>query len=189
MKMFERPDTIYTYLIRNEYTLQSSPHIMAENNGMAISLSVDLGDVVLTVLQNGEPIFDYPIPIDAASADSEELSGAYEFLLEQYLEYDASASEEKDEDEDAEDEIAESEEYLDSVMCEMIESVVDGGVTADEMDEAVKGIKELVCDVLTKRYGFDIRRPMFLVDEDGNRSYEEYPYRKLNGDTAQTVFC
>lgn len=188
MKMFEHPDTIYTYLIRNEYQLQQSQHIMAENNGMAISISVDLGDVVLTVLQNGEPIFDYPIPIDTASADSEELSSAYEFLLEQYLEYDA--SEEEYEDGTAnEDEIAESEEYLDSVMCEMIESIVDGHITEDEMDEAVKGVKELVCDVLTKRYGFDIRRPMFLVDDEGNRSFEEYPYRKLNGDTAQTVFC
>lgn len=189
MKMFERPDTVYTYLVRNEYALQSTPHIMAENNGMAISISVELDDVVLTVLQNGEPIFDYPIPIDAASTDSKELSDAYEFLLEQYLEYDASASEEKDEDEDAEDEIKKTEEYLDSVMCEMIESIVDGYITEDEMDEAAKGVKELVCDVLTKRYGFDIRRPMFLVDDEGNRSFEEYPYRKLNGDTAQTVFC
>jgi hypothetical protein len=187
MKIFEKPETIYTYLIRNEYTLQSSQHVMAENNGMAISLSVDQDDVVLTVLQNGEPIFDYPIPIDTASADSEELSSAYEYLLEQYLEYDSEEAE--DEFEDAENEIAESEDYLDSVMCEMIESIVDSHVTEDEMDEAVKGIKEIVCDVLTKRYGFDVRRPMFLIDGDGNRTYEEYPYRKLNGDTAQTVFC
>lgn len=186
MKIFERPDTIYTYLVRNEYTLQSTPHIMAENNGMAISISVDLDDVVLTVIQNGEPIFDYPIPIDTATADSEELSSAYEYLLEQYLEYDSEDAE--DEFEDAENEIAESEEYLDSVMSEMIEAVVDGFVSVDEMEEAVKGVKELVCDVLTKRYGFDVRRPMFLVDWDGNRTYEEYPYRKLNGDTAQTVF-
>ena len=188
MKMFERPDTIYTYLIRNEYTLQSTPHIMAENNGMAISLSVDLDDIILTVLQNGEPIFDYPIPIDTASADSEELSSAYEYLLERYLEYDSDA-EDGFEDEDAENEIAESEEYLDSVMNDMISSIVDGFVSVDEMDEAVKGVKELVCDVLTKRYGFDVRRPMFLIDENGNRSYEEYPYRKLNSDAgAETVF-
>lgn len=105
-------------------------------------------------------------------------------LLETYL-----GMEVPEDDEDNSDEIAESEEYLDSVMVEMIESVVSGFVSEGELMEAAYGLKELVCEVLTKRYGFDIRRPMYLVDSSGKRTYEEYPYRKLNSDAgAETVF-
>ena len=182
--LYEKPKDIYTYFIRNQHILEDRMMCIAENEEtqMSIWISSEDGDILFSVLSGEDPVIEEPVSTSTPTAEYE-AEEAFETLLEQFLDT------EYQEDEDNSDEIAESEEYLDSVMIDMIENIVDRFVTAEEISEAACGLKELVCEVLTKRYGFDIRRPMYLVDENGKRSYEEYPYRKLNSDAgAETVF-
>lgn len=183
--IYEKPKDIYTYFIRNQHILENKMMCMAENEKtkMSIWISSEDGDILFSVMMDEDPIIDELVSASSPTAEyeSEEM---YESLLETYL-----GMEVPEDDEDNSDEIAESEEYLDSVMIEMIENIVSDFTSEDELMEAAYGLKELVCEVLTKRYGFDIRRPMYLIDSSGRRSYEEYPYRKLNSDAgAETVF-
>lgn len=183
--IYERPKDVYTYFIRNQHILENKMMCMAENEKtkMSIWISSDDGDIMFSVMMDEDPVIDKLVPTSSPTAEYE-TEEMYEGLLETYLGMEA-----PEDDEDNSDAIEESEEYLDSVMVEMIESIVSGFTSEDELMEAAYGLKELVCEVLTKRYGFDIRRPMYLIDSSGRRSYEEYPYRKLNSDAgAETVF-
>lgn len=183
--IYEKPCNVYTYFVRNQHILDTKMMCVAENEkaGMSIWISSEEGDILFSVMSGEDVVIEAVVSTSSKTAeyDAEE---EYELLLEQFL-----GMEVQFEDEDYSDEIAESEEYLDSVMIEMIESVASGFASEEELMEAACGIKELVCEVLTKRYGFDVRRPMYLIDSSGKRSYEEYPYRKLNSDAgAETVF-
>lgn len=183
--IYERPEDVYTYFIRNQHILENKMMCMAENEKtkMSIWISSEDGDILFSVMADEDLVIDEVVSTSSPTAEYE-AEEMYEMLLETYLGMEASVT-----DEDNSDAISESEEYLDSVMVEMIESIVSGFTSEDELMEAAYGIKELVCDVLTKRYGFDIRRPMYLIDSSGRRTYEEFPYRKLNSDAgAETVF-
>lgn len=183
--IYEKPQDVYLYFIRNQHILENKMMCMAENekSQMSIWISSEDGDILFSVMADEVPVIDEVVSTSSPTAEYE-AEEMYEMLLETYL-----GMETPEDESDNSDEIAESEEYLDSVMVEMIESIVSGFTSEDELMEAAYGIKELVCEVLTKRYGFDIRRPMYLIDSSGRRSYEEYPYRKLNSDAgAETVF-
>lgn len=183
--IYEKPQDVYLYFIRNQHILDNKMMCMAENEEtrMSIWISSEDGDILFSVMADEDPVIDEVVSTSSPTAEYE-TEETYEMLLETYLGMEVPVT-----DEDNSDAISESEEYLDSIMVEMIESIVSGFTSEDELMEAAYGIKELVCDVLTKRYGFDIRRPMYLIDSSGRRSYEEYPYRKLNSDAgAETVF-
>ena len=183
--IYEKPQDVYLYFIRNQHILENKMMCLAENEEtkMSIWISSEDGYIMFSVMCEDDVLLEFPVSPTTPTAEYE-AEEEYEDLLETYL-----GSEVPEDDEDNSDEIAESEEYLDSVMIEMIENIVSNFTSEDELMEAAYGLKELVCEVLTKRYGFDIRRPMYLVDSSGKRSYEEFPYRKLNSDAgAETVF-
>lgn len=179
MTVYEKPENVYGFFMRNQYVLESKMMTLCEDKNVSIQIFSECGDMIFTVFDGDCDIDTRVVFADVPSAELE-AQETYEELILEY--FDGSY----EIDDDMSDEIEASEKYIDGVIIDMIDCIVDG-CTVSEIEEAVAGIKELVCDVLTKRYGFDIRRPMYLVDKDGNRSYEEYPYRKLNAG-AETVF-
>ncbi|MCD8376441.1 MAG: hypothetical protein LUD69_05810 [Oscillospiraceae bacterium] len=79
------------------------------------------------------------------------------------------------------DEIDQREEELDFAIYEMLEIFMpDISCDIDGYGTDVYGqLKDLICEWLYKEHGISVYRPMFLVDEDGVESYEEYPYEEL----------
>lgn len=181
MTIYEKPETIYGFFVRNQYLLSDKMMVLCASGDMSIQMCSEDGDIVFVVFDGDDEIDSRVVFVDLPSSEHEAQT-EYEDLILAYF-----GDPECEIDEcDMDDEIRRNEKYLDDIMTEMIDAIVDG-YTSGEIEEAAAGIKELVCDVLTKRYGFDVRRPMYLLDKSGQRVFEEYPYRKLNAG-AQTVF-
>lgn len=82
------------------------------------------------------------------------------------------------------DEIDQREEELDFALYEMLEIFMpDVSCDLEEYEPDIYSqLKDLICEWLYKEHGISVYRPMFLVDEDGVESYEEYPYEELDLD-------
>ena len=71
------------------------------------------------------------------------------------------------------------EDELDTIITNMVYDILgddESGVSEADIDDAAHLIKEVVCDILGKKYGMPVYRPMYLVDENGSKFFEEYPY-------------
>jgi len=80
--------------------------------------------------------------------------------------------------EEIEKEIEEREDEIDVALCDLLETVCDADIRTfcDNAEEIMEDCKEHFLEYLYLKWGFEIRRPMFLEDEHGVEFYEEFPY-------------
>lgn len=80
--------------------------------------------------------------------------------------------------EELEQEIEEREEEIDIALSDLMETVCDADISTfcDNAEEIMEDCKEHFLEYLYLKWGFEIRRPMFLEDEHGVEFYEEFPY-------------
>ena len=143
--------------IRLKCRVNSEPECVGYNDDYEIYLSTEGGEYVISVLLDGEVVDE---TIVDCWKDIEE-------FIEAYFYNDIS------EEEEHELEIEEWEDMLDDNVDRFISSVVDDeGYDIDIIREC----KEHFLEYLYRKFGFQIRRPMILEDEDGKDFYEEYPY-------------
>ena len=61
-----------------------------------------------------------------------------------------------------------------SFLSTILETDIDSFV--DDADLIYEDCAEHFLEYLSRKWGFEIRRPMYLEDENGEEFYEEYPY-------------
>lgn len=76
--------------------------------------------------------------------------------------------------------VTEREEELDTLVYEFVMGVLGGDAYFDEktcdVNNMFEDIKDHFLEYMARKYNLQIFRPMFLEDEDGNESFENYPY-------------
>ena len=140
----------------NRYRLKYSaePECIAWNWCYEIWISIEGGQVVLTVFENGEGVDETVVE---TWQDVEDYIDAY--ILE--------------EDREREDEIEERELELTEATEVFVNAVADD-LQIDS--EVIEECKEHFLEYLYRKFGLTIRRPMVLEDEEGEDFFEEYPY-------------
>lgn len=180
------PSQIAGYFKRNAITLETRSVLCAENGECSIYLSNEDGIMVFSVTGINGDEYTFEVYDDDDLDQYIRSLMKIGFMEEEIEMYD---EEQFDVDESADidylrSQIAEREEELNTSVINMVYDVL--GDDADEITEvdierAAGTIKEIVCDVLAKKYGFPVYRPMMLIDEDtGEEFFEEYPYPAIS---------
>lgn len=168
-----QPEDLWSYYHEHKSTMQYVPEVIASDDslGVEVLLSAYGEYATVTVLVDNETVFEQDI---FSSDEAEEVAReAYAFL------------------EDDGDEVSEMlaiddrETELDQAVYDLLEVVVQDAETlipAEMRDEAYERIKDLVCETLYKEFGVSVYRPMYLEDDDGVTSYEEFPYEEMDFD-------
>ena len=65
---------------------------------------------------------------------------------------------------------------IDRAFDDLLEVVDIGVIPNEEMDELRETLKDVVFEALYSLYGISVYRPMYLVNDDGESQYTEYPY-------------
>lgn len=89
---------------------------------------------------------------------------------------------ETDEEALQEMEIEDRENAIDAALYDFLDVALDGDIDSfpkARTEDFFEDCKEHFLEYLARKWEADIRRPMILVDPDGNESYEEYPYDLL----------
>lgn len=193
-----QPCDLWDYFKSHAIQLEQKPVVCATSGEMEIWLSNDDGIMSFTVFENdielaSFEIFDQDdIPEQYVRAlmmlgfDEDEIcddgDGGFAFEND-----DAETDDDSETDDEKQDLIFEREEELETILTNTIYDVLgDDGDNVSEKDitEATMLLKEVVCDLLAKKYGMPIYRPMWLVDEDGTKFFEEYPYPSIIEDST-----
>lgn len=178
--IFVHPLDILEYYRRNEQRLAEYEHQLAESDdGVAIYL-----------VSNDFPVVNVYIGdtlVSEHETDEDSLMSTYMEVLD---EWGVDLTEIADEDEDDEMSEEDKRELIDlredqltgfavSMIYDILEANDDDTVGDAEIEEAAVAVKELVCDLLAKGFGFEVYRPMFLISETGEKFFEEYPYPSM----------
>ena len=111
-------------------------------------------------------------------------SSVVDKLIESYKQDEEPQEEMTDDDyeeyahDELEGEIEEREDEIDLAISDLLETVCDSDIRTfcDNAEEIMEDCKEHFLEYLYLKWGFEIRRPMFLEDEHGVEFYEEFPY-------------
>lgn len=181
------PQNIWQYFTANAVRLETTLLCVAENNDdgeWSVWITNDDGCPTFQVFFESSSIREY------TAYSEDDIQDAYALALEDigYIALDddgglptASYSNEVD-DEQSDYDIMIRESELDEVCEHLIMDVLEDEYDKtdnDTISEAVKTVKEVVCDILGKQYGFNIYRPMYLVSEDGSQFFSERPYPSI----------
>lgn len=77
-----------------------------------------------------------------------------------------------------ESEMEEREAEIDCAVIDFLTTILEADLDkfVDDADMIYEDCKEHFLEYLNRKWGFEIRRPMYLEDENGEEFYEEYPY-------------
>lgn len=142
----------------------------------------ELPDIIMCV--GGEPAFEETC-IDAA--DCEDIAKTmYRWATGKSadaMDDEPEEDEEEDEEEAQEEEIEMREEDLDYALYDFINLTIDesmGDFDSARKKKFFQDCKEHFLEYMYRKWDVTIYRPMYLVDENGVESYEEYPYELLD---------
>lgn len=79
---------------------------------------------------------------------------------------------------EAESDIEERELEIDVALLDFLDAVLEANIDelVDDADVICEDCKEHFLEYLARKWGFDIHRPMYLEDENGEEFFEEFPY-------------
>ncbi len=171
------PEELWAYFEEHREELRDEPKVVARNDalGIQICISADIAKsgLMIAVSEDEESIDDttafngIDCCLKARAFYDKYLSVDYSTIT--FLDEMAKHDREDEEIEDREGELRDAaDDFLWSILGQT-------GLEAMD-DENVEEFIDDVCELLYKKYGFDIYRPMRLEDEDGKEFYEEYPY-------------
>ena len=161
-----RPDEVWDYYITHGFSIPE-PVELARDNDTVIYLAEDDNFPSVLVTVNGEEFYSeiingFNCAQDIASVYDEFLGFGDTDLTE------------------LDDTILEREEELAGIVYDFLNELIDGEFeeSVDDTDDVVKDVTDMLLEYLYTEHGVDVRRPMFLEDDDGE-FYEEYPYSHL----------
>jgi len=172
-KIYIEAEDTWRYFKENEDDLENVMHLVAENE--------DYGVEIYLENEGGLPGFSAYVDSDlmlterAINEKDCEITAARiydDYLTERFFE----TLGEHDDSLTKVDELTiidEREDELDLVFEDLLHIASDGKADTYEILEQVK---DDVLELLYRKYKISIWRPMYLVDEDGEEFYEEYPY-------------
>ena len=179
-RIIVQPNDFWDFFKKNALKLEVSSELVAENGDRSIWVFNDDGIASFIIYEGDVEVEGFEL-LD--EDDNQYALALIEIGLFDEIEEESGTVSGEDYDEDDEDAIIEErEEELDMVCSNMVYDILgddSDAATADEMSKAAKFIKEVVCDILTKKFGFPVYRPMYLVDEDGKKFFSEYPYEQM----------
>ena len=184
-RILVKPDELWSFFKKNALKLEEHSELVAENGNRSIWVFNDDGIPSFIIYEGDAEVEGFEL------FDEEDDQYALALIAIGFgddIEEESGTVSGEDYDEDDEDALIEEREEELNVVCEnLIYDVLDSdtdAVTADEISQAAKFIKEVVCDILTKKFGFPVYRPMYLVDEDGKKFFAEYPYEQMIDDKS-----
>lgn len=160
---------------------------LAYNDDAGTEVSVDFDGVkpMLVVCEDEEQIMSVPV----SKADCEETAQSLydDFISDKvFARYIGHDSDDPMVMDDPPDDISPEDEEIDEREMELTDAVLEllTVVLGDELDDfdidsIIEDTKDKVCEFLAEEYGADIRRPMWLENEEGEERYVEYPYDLL----------
>ena len=179
-RIIVQPDDFWDFFKKNALKLEERSELVAENGDRSIWVFNDEGIASFIIYEGDAEVEGFEL------FDEEDNQYALALIaigLFDEIEEESDTVSGEDYDEDDEDAlIEEREEELDTVCANLVYDILgddSDAATADEISQAAKLIKEVVCDILTKKFGFPIYRPMYLVDEDGKQFFTDYPYEQM----------
>ena len=190
MKMIHlTPSELWRYFKTNALALESKPTVCATSGSREIWMTNDDGIMVLAVFEDDIEIFDLEI-YDPDDVDEQYVRALMEigFSEDEIIESDPSHGSDDDgetDDTELQARINAREAELDTIVENMVYDILgddSADVVSADIEKSVSVLKEIICDVLTKKYDMPLYRPMYLVSEDGSKFFEEYPYPSMVSD-------
>lgn len=180
-RILVKPDELWSFFKKNALKLEERSELVAENGNRSIWVFNDEGIPSFIVYEGDVDVEGF----DLLDEEDDQYALALIAIGFDEIETDEESGTVSGEDYDEDDEdalIEEREEELDTVCANMVYDVLgddSDAATADEISQAARFVKEVVCDILTKKFGFPVYRPMYLVDEEGKKFFSEYPYEQM----------
>lgn len=174
------PSKVWEFFQKEKCRLDTFMQEIAENPAS--------GTVVMLASTDGKPdivvsIFDDDF-YEEMCLDEKDCEETVKRIYDKYI-FDAEASsksieyEEEEDDYSPEDiEIELREDELDRALYHFFDVVFEGDIgkfSEESENEMFKDCKEHFLEYIYLRWGVDFRRPMYLEDENGEITYEEYP--------------
>lgn len=187
MKMIHiTPSELWRYFKNNALPLESKPVVCATSGSREIWMTNDDGIMVLAVFEDDIEIFDLEI-YDPDDVDEQYVRALMEigFSEDEITESDSSHGSDGDgeaDDLELQAQINAREAELNTIVENMVYDILgddSADVVSADIEKSVSVLKEIICDVLTKKYDMPLYRPMYLVSEDGSKFFEEYPYPSM----------
>lgn len=160
---------------------------LAYNDDAGTEVSVDFDGVkpMLVVSEDEEQIMSVPV----SKADCEETAQSLydDFISDRvfgrYTGHDSDDPMVYDDPPEAysseDDEIDERETELTDAVLDLLTVVLGDELDSYDIEKLIEDTKDKVCEWLTTEYDADIRRPMWLENDEGEERYVEYPYDLL----------
>lgn len=189
MKMIHiTPSELWRYFKANALVLESKPVVCATYGSREIWMTNDDGIMVCSIFEDDIEVADFEI-YDPDDIDEQYVRALMEigFSEDEIIESDSTHSNDEDEPDDLELQarINSREAELDTIVENMVYDILgddSADVVSADIEKSVSVLKEIICDVLTKKYDMPLYRPMYLVSEDGEKFFEEYPYPSMVSD-------
>lgn len=182
------PDQVWSYFVSHKTELKCGEKLIADNPEYGIEIFIaGFLPSFCTVLVTADdtPVYEEDV------GDATDCESVIRMLYDNYLsvgaidildEYtgttdDETSSKELSEKEIEEEQIETREGELDDAVLNFIEIALDMCVPYGEKTEAlISDLKEHFLEYMWKKYNLPIYRPMYLVDENDEQFFEEYPY-------------
>ena len=186
-KIVLSPSQVWSYIQNNREELKKEMVEIASNDEYGVVVYVTIDDCIPTVVVQADDIEVYSEGIVSPTDCESTVTKIYDdYLTGRITEIIASMEEEglDNADLDREIMIEDREAELDDAFYALLATVCDSDdyVELSFDDEMMDDIKEHVLEYIHRKWGVDIRRPMFLEDEDGDEFFEEYPYFHMEFD-------
>lgn len=180
-KITTKPEDVWKMYLDGGHDFKNYYHEIAKNDeyGVIVYLSEDSkGAAAIYVEADG--VMVYSENVNNANCEKTVTDIYDKYLTSRAIETLSDMSETDSAILNEEDAIAEREEELDTLVYDFVMSVLGEDVYFDEkkydVDNMFEDIKDHFLEYLARKYELQIYRPMFLEDEDGKESFENYPY-------------
>ena len=182
-------DKVWDYYCVHKEELKTSQHKIAENAdfGVEIYLTEDGKWAEIDVYCDDSPVYSESMLSYRDCCDTvKRIYGKYlssNIVSALPAAAPAKKSEVKEEPSrvDLEDAIQEREDELSDAVIAFLRDTVGESLEwcSLEFDEMCDDLKEHFLEYIARKYGVDVYRPMFLVDEKGEEFFVEYPYDNM----------
>lgn len=174
------PNDLWEYYEEHEFELENHMHEVANSYeyGVNIYVTKECGVGEIAVYVDDEELYT-----EVFSNKKECDSIACE-IYNLYLSSDYVNSEYKFdlEEDNYDDEIDIREETLDYAVIDFLDAVFEtspGSVAQMDIDDVIQDLKNHFLAYMYRKWGMDIYRPTYLIDENGEEFLEEYPYSHM----------
>lgn len=174
--VFLSPDKVWSYYIEHRSELVNSDKLIAENREYGIDIVISgfmQGYCTILVSADDSPVYEEDVN---CARDCEAM---VRMLYDNYLSIDAlDLLDAKDIEEfnslEEKEEISVREADLDDAVWALVEAAIDRSKIFDQ--DLCDDLKEHFLEYMWKKHKLQIYRPMYLVDENNEQFFEEYPY-------------